>query len=1125
MIHLQRASAGSGKTYTLTKHFIRYLISHKTANGERELREPREIEEAVRHILAITFTNKATREMKNRIVKNLAELGDSGREGPTVYLEDFMKEFHEPEDHIREAAKIAIEALLNNYSDFQVQTIDSFFQSVLRTFAYETDLNDSFQVEIDDEYVAQIGIDSILKQFSEKNPDPEVTYWIEHLMTEAVDKGGNWNVFSKRPSKGSIYARLIEVWQKMQKEGFKKIWPDLKTYFEENPEYHKVFIRLDNEIFGKLKEKFTECAYQAKKMKQALAERGIDPKTECIYLFAGHIDKIISHTDHTVFPDFKYESTASKLDSPTGVIHKTKGKHLLSDKESVENLRDLAIRMYDSLSEWRDLLESEQVRLWKIYRKNMIYLGLMTAMTNNAKKILEESNLIEISDTNSLLHRIIGDDDTPFIYERLGTRLDHYLIDEFQDTSAMQWDNLRPLLKESESRGEDSLIIGDAKQSIYRFRNADASLITTVVPQEFPDHHASGFTKEDNSNHRSSQLIVEFNNFLFPRLAACLDAEGSHILNFSDIYSNVVQHPAKQNGKGYVEINFLKDFNNDVDPDLKYSGMGDLVKKLLARGYKQKDIAFLVKTNQDGTDLIEALIRYNASLPEGIAPIDFVSRQSLLVGRSNSVQTIISVMEMIVKGSGTKPIDQDSHHRKRINISEIGSNYRYFAMRHPEMSLTESLRAFMAHKTGQDAIAEMLSRMQAVTLPALTEAICDNFIPTDQRNRDAAYIAAFQDYVIDYCSNYPADIASFLEWWGKHADSLAITSPEDADAVQIMTIHKSKGLEFMCVILPWLDMKIAPKNRNTDWIWVEPEIKTPDDVTLPPYIPVSLDPGLTDTIYAKDYIRNADAEIMDRLNSLYVAFTRPIDELYIFTPLKYERGGSRLAPFYASTYLYSLLTDLPDAKFYEDAGRISFGIQSEVSENREKRNSEIENINSYFVNSATDILCFKEPEIPEAETTDEDPDPRSDGNIMHAAMSMLNTASDLPKAIRKLQISGLVSSDKASEIEKRLTEALSRKEAAIWFSPEVRCIKERNIICCSMPVKRPDRIVVTDEGKAIVIDYKFGFETDEQYRSKHKSHVNQVSEYVDLLRRNGKFSSVEGYIWYVYRNQIDKIQA
>lgn len=1121
MLHLQRASAGSGKTYTLTKHFIRHLIA-RTANGKAEsLRTAEEIEDAVRHILAITFTNKATNEMKKRIVDSLSELADVSRGSDTVYLMDFIKELNESEDNIRDACRTALEAVLNNYSDFHVQTIDSFFQSVLRTFAYETDLNDSYQVEIDDDYVARIGIDATIDQLSEKDPDPEVNYWIERLMSEAVENGSHWNVFSKKTSNGSIYARLVDIWHKMQKEGFKKVWPELKKYFEEYPDYSNTFNTMDQAIYSKVKKASAKAKDAAKKLQYIIRQAGIDPKTECVAHFATHIEKTIQQSDFTVFPGFKYAKIASSLMEPNGVIHKKNGKRLSGDIQLVENLRQEAIKMYDALEEWENSLAEEQTVLWKTYRKNMLYMGLMIAIANNSKRILEESNLIEISDTNSLLRRVIGDDETPFIYERLGTTLNHYLIDEFQDTSAMQWDNLRPLIMESESRGEDNLIIGDAKQSIYRFRNADASLITSVVPQEFPNHKASGYSKEDNSNHRSYKNIVEFNNAFFSLLTAELDRSGLYRLNFTELYSNVVQYPAKQENRGYVEINFLKDIPKDAEPDFKFKGMGELVKKLLTRGYRQKDIAFLMKTNQDGMDLIDSLIKFNSNLSEHDTPIDFVSQQSLLVANSEAVKIILAVFEMIANGYDMADNDKEKKKSIRINESDLNSNYRYFASRHPEMNIVECLREFTHSGKDNNSIGDMLSRMQSVTLPALTEAICDAFINQSLKKREAAYIAAFQDAVLDYCKNYAADTASFLKWWEKHSSSLSISSPEDTDAVKIMTIHKAKGLEFKCVVLPWLDMKIAPKIKNTDWLWVKPKLQPPVGIKLPPYIPISLDASLKDSVYSDEYFKSADADTMDRLNSLYVAFTRPIDELYVFTPLKYDRYSKQLSPQYASTYLYELLNKIPGIECDLQNMIFKFGLPTTPSNDNKQNSVAHRNIDTYYVNSTADILCFREESMTKIQ--DDDTDPRSVGNLMHSIMSMIDTYDDLPKAIRKLRISGSLSASKASEIETILSNAFKNQKAKDWFSPNIKNIRERDILCAGKDTKRPDRIIMTPENKAIVIDYKFGFQDDNRFKAKCREHKRQVAGYMRLLAESGNFSSVEGYVWYIYRNRIDRV--
>lgn len=836
-LELQRASAGSGKTYSLTKKFLWLFITIREDEEKttRRLRTHEELRDSLNHILAVTFTNKATHEMQERIVQKLYQLAYSDEPAKKInYLEAFCEELFGSSytttevTKLRNTCKDALHILLENYSDFQVSTIDSFFQMVLRTFAYETGLNDTYSIELDSDFLSQMSVDGVFEDIEENKSNADVKYWIDQLMKSHRDETG-WNIFTKSNGKKATYSNFIKDLEKLEQEDFKLIRNQLKKYFDENPD----FVEL-------------------------------------------------------------YEDLCAKYDDP----HSTA---ILTEKE---------------LSQW------------KIYKDKFPWMGLLSEIINKRKNYLNEINAVELSETNALLSDIIGEEDAPFIYERLGSRINHYLIDEFQDTSQMQWKNFEPLLAESLGNNRENLLIGDAKQSIYRFRNADATLITTTVPNKYQPK-LIGDELADNTNHRSDRKIVEFNNRLFRFLSSYIDQyaddkiaseEKKIVKNYpglppymrnlkfsgpSGIYSNVEQGIDDKSDRGFISLNFINSNKDGMTEELKLK-LIEYIEDVLSRGFRMGDIAVLVSKNDEADTIIRFLLEYNFKAEkENRRKLEFVSEDSLKLKSSVAVQIILSVLESIARGidikdSVSEPADEDisvseikadnksKRRHKSINWDVIKGNFRLYCLKNNVKDPAAVLGTFMNENSSMNAISDMLENMQMVTLPAIIEGILsDKFIDPEILANDAPYIAAFQDTVLEFCESHTSDIPSFLDWWKKRENKFSISSPEDMDAIRVMTIHKSKGLEFPCVFVPFANTNYFNTNignsGKAEWRWVEPLHIGVEGRTLPPFIPVEVKTGLKTCDHKDVFWQTVEMQSMDKINSTYVAFTRAEHELYIFT--------------------------------------------------------------------------------------------------------------------------------------------------------------------------------------------------------------------------------------------------
>ena len=1153
MLQLQRASAGSGKTYTLTKIYIRNFLAKKVNNRYRLRTEP-EMRAVHGRILAITFTNKATNEMKQRIVTALANLAGlySQDDEKIDYLSDFIEEFSATKEQVQQAALLGLNILLHGYSDFQISTIDAFFQSILRTLAVETDRNESYQIELDDKYLSQVGVDMTLSEVNDNTGRKKsyAKFWIQSLILDMLRDGEGWNPFKK--SKNGLYAELVNFTNLFHSEVFKEnVEAELMEYLTSDVDYMKVYSKLKKshkDCHEEYKEAYSESRTAILEM---LKNEGCDFNSLNSKNYGG-LWRRQSDSDFSDVPIGKVKFGFGKSIMSLEGVDEEDGVVLLKDyKEKADALQGLAYM----LCEHRDLMLEWEIldRFWSATNGKLYYLGLIKSIKENIRQFREENNIIPLSETNRILQGIINEDDAPFIYERVGTYINYYLIDEFQDTSRLQWSNLCPLVSESLSHEEDydNLIIGDVKQSIYRFRNAEPMLIQNDVPERF-DCEIRGESVDENTNWRSNREIVKFNNSFFHRIAHTLDCErgadksDSTRLKISSLYSNAIQKIKNIDKPGYVEVNFMGHNAN------AYDEMGDLVHRLLDKGYAQKDIAFLVSNGDHGVALIDALMAYNADEKNaGKTPISVISEESLKISSSSAVKLVVAVLQLIVKGNAKKGVKTDDRRNSKVEMDEFISSYNYIYCNNPDLSATEIIERYFSDDSNID-VSDILKEVHTVALPALVENIIIKVVPEKLRQSDVAFLAAFQDEVLEYCQMYPADIASFVRWWNDTgAKKSSISSPEDTDAVQIMTIHKSKGLEFKCVIIPYADWSLDVTKPST--IWVRP--KLPDNVEIsgmPPYLPIGMNNALKDTLYNDDYEKEFDRIVVDQLNKTYVAFTRAVNELYI-----YAQSTKKAESTLIGDYLKRIVPQMYDTKLL-DPSEIEFTVKKEdividdsgelltyrmggvtpedvkkfKDKSDESESDDKEKIADYHVNTKTELLVTdseKDAEDDNEVRSDnasekESKESRRRGRLLHSIMEQVIVADDLPAAIRRMKIAGRLKGNDADEVEAFLKAKMADEKVAKWFDKDLDVITERTILCSDDKNRRPDRIVVSKEGDLEVIDYKFGEQLNDNYNTQ------QVRRYIKLLREikaedgSPKYRSVRGYLWYVSLGIVKEIK-
>lgn len=861
MLKIYKASAGSGKTFTLAKEYIRLLLGLRGEDGKLHL-NPRPLN-THRSILAITFTNKATDEMKRRIVHELAVLAgaEPGWTKESPYADDLMREFGCSREELRESSKLALYRLLFDFNFFHVSTIDAFFQAILRTFAREAELTSNYELELKGEDMVAEGVSRLITSLSTE-PDTketrEITEAIIAFMLEKLDDAKAPNVLDKS---GSVYGQLLRTLSQLNHETLALNLVEFTSYISESQ-------RLID--FNKALKEWRDTT---RKHTQAICRQTLD--------------KIGSYGDEFAKKNIlsKFLTALTKESEGTAASQTYIDRMLDPDNDNgaLEVLKKGAFRSAGGNAEINNALMEAAVAVRErattdatvdAIRKNLFAMRLMRGVTEKMEEYRAENNALLISDTNSLLQSIIGDDDTPFVYERMGVWFNHFLIDEFQDTSRMQWDNLRPLVGEGLAEGNDSLIIGDEKQCIYRFRNSDPTLLANTVSKDFAGSILTMGGAAANSNWRSSQEVVAFNNDLFEAMAVNN--------GMADIYANVRQKIAQTNRHGYVKIRRLESNKADEFQEEAMNLLAEDISRQLAAGYKPADIAVLTRQNFDGEQIIDYLLMRQMT-DESFPKFGIISDDAMSLSSSAVVKIIVSALRRYA----TNDTDDARNTRSRSQLEHMISRY--------EGGIGHGMIPSDALKNAIGATQEEAPQVQphrTWSLISLVESIIGSEVSEIMYDSQNGFISAFMDVVQEFCSrNTAADIHGLLKWWDEHGKNYKVSAPADTTAIRVMTIHKSKGLEFPCVHLPMVISEVV-KFKTPEWVSTENlSIPGAEKECIPPLVLINPSASLARTVFGPYVERRTSEQILDELNTLYVGFTRAIDELCVHYGVAVNKTG------------------------------------------------------------------------------------------------------------------------------------------------------------------------------------------------------------------------------------------
>ena len=1054
-----KASAGSGKTFRLAVDYIKLLVEDPTA---------------YRRILAVTFTNKATEEMKMRILTQLYGISHHCNDGETQdYIDIITQETGHNAEFVRQRAAIALDNLLHNYSYFRVETIDSFFQSVLRNLARELDLTANLRIELNDTQIEQQAVGNLIESLDTNSQ--ELT-WILDYINENIEEDKSWNI----------------IW-KIEKFGeniFKDIYKQNSQEINEKLHEKDFFKSYTTRLRSIRQEAEADMQQFATDFYEILQQQGIDVSdfSNGERGVAGYFKKLANRKYND--KDLVNATVVKALDDPMAWLKK-------ADQTPGTPLYSAVMEVFQPL-----LLESEKkrpqnLRLYKsadLTLRHLSQLRLLNSIDKHVRELNKQSNRFLLSDTQGILNALIGDDDSPFIYEKIGTQLDHIMIDEFQDTSTVQWQNFKVLLKECMSReGASNLIVGDVKQSIYRWRSGDWRLLNDIE-SEFPTGQIEAVAMK--ANYRSSKNVIDFNNAFFDvakgiEIAAIAEenVEGSEKMKraYEDVAQEQPEKTQRKN-KGFVRVELLsaEEYQERTLSRLKTS-----IEQLLDAQIPEKEIAILVRSNSTIQLIADYLM---AEMPQ----VKILSDEAFRLDASMAVNVLVEAMRWLVEPD-----------------NEIITAYLAKVYQNTILGNGISELELKTEKLPTSLINEQ-EHLRSLPIYELAERLHGIF-ELDKISGESAYLCAFYDQLSKFLTDNMADLEGFLKVWDENLHKKTIQS-DGIDGIRLLTIHKSKGLEFDNVLLPFCDWKL----EQSTLIWCQADDAPFDEL---PLIPIDYNANkMRGTVYADDYLDEHLQNTVDNMNLLYVAFTRARNNLFIIgrKGLKGTRsqiiadsiektaqtlGGTLKIEDDGTVFEYGELTQYSSSKKSSDNifKQKSTPIAMQMTHSESRAEFRQSNQSRQFVEQENDQLNYIQL-----------------GNILHELLSTIRTADDIPEALRKFESDGILYNEEITreKLSAMLKKRFNNNQIKDWFSNRWNIFNECSILFIDpetnqVKSRRPDR-VMTDGNETIVVDFKFATPTE--------NHQKQVAEYMELLTRMG-LPNIKGYLWYVYNNQIVEVNG
>jgi ATP-dependent exoDNAse (exonuclease V) beta subunit len=1051
------ASAGSGKTYRLTAIYLANIFRSRYN---------------YRKILAVTFTNKATAEMKSRILNHLHKLAVGEN---SDYLPGLVKATGKTEEWIRKESKEILDSILHDFSRFSVSTIDSFFQKILRAFAREVGLHSGFNIELDHSTILSSAVDELIASAAEDN---QLKDWLITYAKSNIDDEKSWNLKNG----------IIKLAEELFKEKFKTLSIHERSKIE------------DKKFLLEYIEKIRAISHS---FENKLVDFG--KKADEIFLKFELTDDMFYRKGQGV-PGFIKSVISGNIKEPNSSVR------AICNEPPRWSTGSTAPQLQDAINSGLDKTLSEAIHY---YDENIVHyksavavlsyiyaLGILSDVLHNVHLITTSENSFLLSDAGEVLNLITGEDQSPFIYEKVGNRYENFMIDEFQDTSIIQWNNFKSLIDNSMAEGYDNLVVGDVKQSIYRWRNSDWTILGKVLLSLVDNKRI--FSEPLTTNWRSRSNIIRFNNTLFtiiPDQADISLAEETLNESFKKLYAEAVQTDPCKNEGGFVRVEFITNDKKQNWQNVVLERLPAVIESLQDKGYKASDIGIIVRDGKEGSRVLNTLIDFSNNCPEKKNKYNFncVSNDSLLLSNSPVINFMVSVIKVV-----NDPQDYIGRAiMLRFFLMSTGDREADKASLQSE-NLIEGSRAYFPD--GYEGFLDMIRQMP---LFEATESII-KFFRLGDYSWNVPFLNTFQDYILSFTGNKNADIQTFLDWWEESGKKKSVVLPGNQDAIRILTIHKSKGLEFKVVILPFLSWNLDHIPSKQPVLWVKPEVPPFNDLGI---IPVKYSKALTGTIFESSYREEKYSVYLDNINLLYVALTRAKDVIYGFSV---DNPGSENT---IAGVLKNALTLIPGFNEGQDFTLNShYNVEQRVFEygeipvDRDEIAAKKNMISSrYYVSQTMESLKLKlHGENYFSSASKVIRKKINYGKLMHEIFEGINTSADIHVAVRNLVLEGKLAEDESDDIEKSVNKMISIPQVADWFNPDNKVLTEAGILLPTGVTRRPDRVIFKD-GKTIIIDFKFGEE--------NSHYVDQVEQYRNLLLDMG-YKDIDAFIWYVDKNKI-----
>ncbi len=1061
------ASAGSGKTHTLTREYLRCLFENPMA---------------YRSVLAVTFTNKAAAEMKRRILDELAGIA-AGKKSSVIGEIKGISEKPESEKALQKKAAFILSTILSDYSRFAVGTIDSFFQKIFRAFAREIGVQTNFSLYLKHDQILRDTISGMVNNITD---DDALREWIVNYAGKLFDEGKRINL------EESIYNLAHTVFS----EKYKLLSEEAKARLSDLNNIKQVIAGLEATV-ARFRNSLISLALEAVEI---LDKHGVEDsmlaggqngvgrylRILCNGEIKAPFVAVIKSLDQDNWKASKGDTSLVSLALLDGFASKVK---------AVVGFYESGVTGYKEAT---------------IVLKDIYMAAILGDVAHAVRLRTNAENSFVLADTGDLLMKVIGSDQTPFIYEKTGNEFNLFMIDEFQDTSMIQYKNFKPLLENSIAQGFDSLIVGDVKQSIYRWRNGEWSILGRLLESDFTKDRVEDVPLL--TNWRSLPEIVRFNNTLFTVLPRMIDRDlglAEKCGKLAEVYSNTIQSVPSSDKGGYVRIENVSLTGNDSDAGITskekvLASLPGIIRACQDDGYEASDIGILVRMKSEGTAVLDYLNRYASSMRVSDTQrynFNLLSTDSLIVGNSDAVRFIVAAMKRV--------IDKDNS----LNRGEMLRYFHLTSVRSDEESvLSFSSVEKLEREYYPVGFEELLSGINSQPLFTLSESII-SFFGLNSEESDMAAIGFFQDQVLNFMNDNGSDLKGFTDWWEEDGSGQEIILSGEQDAIRIMTIHKAKGLQFKVVLVPFISWQFTPKRKSL--IWVDPE---QDPLNRIGTFPVEYNKELVGTGFDKYYTTELWSAFLDNTNLLYVAFTRAEERLYGFALPGTKNDAGTILFSALSTSKDNLginiesdmLVDLPD--FIDTEG--SLYEQGEIRKNNPVRDEEslVKAVYPVYPGEEKLRLRLSGGNILRLDKARQG-SKAFYGSVLHDILSNIIVEDDIPAAVGSAVNDGLLPVDRADETIRKLIKMVSDPITKQWFVPGVEVLTEPGILTGKGDIRRPDRVIIRD-GSTIVIDYKFGEERLE--------YIHQIDSYKNLLIDLG-YVVEKAVLWYVEHDKIVEV--